>query len=122
MTPTPTAPGCRDGYRRKQSGKWLPGGQKLRRRELDRLPREDTYEVGSAPFNRSPFGVHDLAVNVWEWVGEPYGPMDEGSKLLRGGRHGFLRDMAYRQQAAPADPTFVELAGFRCAADQGEGE
>ena len=90
--------------------------------EMDNLPREDTYQVGTATFNRSHFGVYDLAANVWEWVGEPYGPVADGSKLLRGGRHGFLRDMAYRQQAAPDDPSFVPFAGFRCAADQVEGE
>ena len=89
--------------------------------EINNVPREDTYEVGTFPFNRSFFNVYDMAANVWEWVGEPYGPIPEGNKILRGGRYGFLRDMAYRQPATPADPRFVEFAGFRCAADQVEG-
>ncbi len=73
------------------------------------------------PFNQSPFGVYDVAGNVWEWVGEPYAPVADGHKVLRGGRHGLLRDMAYRQQAEPNDERFRRVAGFRCAADEVSG-
>jgi formylglycine-generating enzyme required for sulfatase activity len=85
------------------------------------LPRTGTYEVGSVPFNMSPFGVYDMAGNVWEWVGEPYGPIPDGDYILRGGRHGFLKDMSYRQPAIANDSRFVPFAGFRCAADLVEG-
>jgi len=85
------------------------------------LPLDDTYAVGSQPFNQSPFGVYDMAGNVWEWVSEPYGPVPDGYKIVRGGRYGLLRDMAYRQESEPNDPRFVALAGFRCAADQVQG-
>jgi formylglycine-generating enzyme required for sulfatase activity len=94
----------------------LAGGQ------IDELPRTDTYEVGTKAFNMSRFGVYDMAGNVWEWVGEPYDPVTDGYKVLRGGRHGLLRDMAYRQLAEPNGKRFVPVAGFRCAADQVAGE
>jgi formylglycine-generating enzyme required for sulfatase activity len=86
------------------------------------LPLSDTYEVGATDFNLSHFGVHDLAGNVWEWVGEPYDPVEGGGNILRGGRHGFLKDMAFRQPAEPNVESFIPFAGFRCAADHVDGE
>jgi formylglycine-generating enzyme required for sulfatase activity len=74
------------------------------------------------PFNKSPFGVYDMAGTVWQWVGAAYGPVGEGNKILRGGRHGLLEDMAYRQQAKPGDDRFARVAGVRCATDQVAGE
>ncbi len=82
------------------------------------LPRTGTYPVGSVARNRSPFGVFDMGGNVWEWVDEPYAPVVEGHKVLRGGAHGFLQDMAYRLQGDPTVPTMSATAGIRCAADQ----
>ena len=86
------------------------------------FPQTDTYEVGTFTFNKSPFGVYDMAGNVWEWVGDPYYPVPAGYRILRGGRYGFIQDMAYRQPAEPNSERFVPLAGFRCAADQIQGE
>lgn len=83
------------------------------------LPFEDAYEVGSLPFNQSPFGVYDMAGNVWEWVGEPYAEVPAGSKILRGGRFGLpILDLAYRLSVLPDDERYVKFAGFRCASDQ----
>jgi len=86
------------------------------------LPLDGTHAVGSFAFNQSPFGVYDLAGNVWEWVGEPYVSIPEGMRVLRGGRFGLIWDAAYRQIAEPDHERFVPLAGFRCAADRVEGE
>lgn len=94
----------------------LAGGQ------VNQLPLERTYPAGAYDFNQSPFGVYDLSGNVWEWVGEPYESIPEGTYVLRGGRFGFLRDAAYRQAAIPEHERFVPYAGFRCAADQVQGE
>ena len=62
--------------------------------------------------------MSDLVGNVWEWTGEPYGPVENGNKVLRGGRYGLLLDLAYRLQVAPDDIRYVKFAGFRCAADR----
>ncbi len=86
------------------------------------FPFDATYEVGTQPLNQSPFGVLDMAGNVWEWVGNPYAPVQEGYQVLRGGRYGLIRDSAYRQQARPDDQSFIAVAGLRCAADEVKGE
>ena len=89
------------------------GGQTLT------LPDQDTYEVGSLAFNQSLSGVFDMVGNVWEWVDEPYSPVPDGFKVLRGGRFGLpVLDLAYRLPVAPDDTRYVKYAGFRCAADQ----
>jgi serine/threonine protein kinase len=82
------------------------------------LPRADTYAVGSIAQNRSPFGIFDMGGNVWEWVDQPYAPVEEGNRVLRGGAHGFLQNMAYRLQGDPNVPTMSATAGIRCAADE----
>jgi serine/threonine protein kinase len=82
------------------------------------LPDQDPYEVGSEPFNVSPLGVYDLAGNVWEWVSDPYSPIQDGFQILRGGRFGDTQDLAYRVVVTPNDDRYVKFAGFRCAADQ----
>jgi formylglycine-generating enzyme required for sulfatase activity len=83
-----------------------------------KLPDDDTYEVGTQAFNVSPNGLYDLVGNVWEWVGEPYASVQEGYKILRGGRYGNTKDLAYRLLAVPDDESIVRYAGFRCAADE----
>lgn len=83
------------------------------------LPDQDTYEVGTLPFNKSPNEVYDMVGNIWEWVGEPYGSTPEGMKILRGGRYGLpVLELSYRLSAASDDVRYVKYAGFRCAADQ----
>jgi serine/threonine protein kinase len=82
-----------------------------------KLPSQNTYEVGSQFFNVSPFEVHDMVGNVWEWVDEPYGNVPDGFRILRGGRYGNPVDLAYRLAVAP-DDAIIQYAGFRCAADQ----
>jgi formylglycine-generating enzyme required for sulfatase activity len=83
-----------------------------------KLPNDDTYAVGSLSFNKSPFGVFDMVGNIWEWVGEPYGPEQEGYRLLRGGRYGLLVDLSYRLAVPTGDTRYLQYAGFRCAADE----
>lgn len=83
-----------------------------------RLPQGSTYTVGSTAANRSDFGIFDMAGNVWEWVDAPYAPIPDGQRMLRGGAHDFLKDMAYRLIGAPDVPTMYATAGFRCAASE----
>jgi formylglycine-generating enzyme required for sulfatase activity len=97
-------------------GRLFPWGDDPRAVEL---PRSGTYKVGSKLTNQSPFGVLDMAGNVWEWVDEPYVPLEDSShRILRGGSNDFLKDMTYRLQGDPNIPTMFASAGIRCAADQ----
>lgn len=82
------------------------------------LPEQDTYDVGTLSINASPFRVFDLVGNVWEWTGEPYAVVQEGFKILRGGRFGLPQDLAYRLAVPTDGGVSAQYTGFRCAADQ----
>jgi formylglycine-generating enzyme required for sulfatase activity len=90
-----------------------------------------TWPVGSKPKGISPYGVHDMSGNVWEWVADwydkdeyknkifenPMGPMHGLTKVRRGG--GFsVGDVSWlRSSVRSGDkPSVVEdFLGFRCA-------
>jgi len=87
----------------------------------------DTTAVGSYPSGASPYGVMDMAGNVWEWTSTDYKAYpyqaDDGRenllsnnpKTVRGGswfsRSDFLR-CAYRLDYYPYNPDY--LVGLRC--------
>ena len=92
----------------------------------------DTSEVGSYPGGASPYGVMDMAGNVWEWVNDwyqsdyysvspasnPLGPSTGTSKVLRSGS--WINDfvalrVTIRWYSYPTDAYF-SYNGFRCAA------
>ncbi|MEM9455848.1 MAG: SUMF1/EgtB/PvdO family nonheme iron enzyme [Myxococcota bacterium] len=88
-----------------------------------------TWEVGSMPLGASPYGVQDMAGNVWEWVADWYGYYDAGetnnpvgprngtSRVLRGGSWFFdftsIFRAAYRDSNDPTDSG--NGVGLRCA-------
>lgn len=99
----------------------------------DNTPWEDGIApVGTYPNSMSPYGVYDMAGNVWEWVADDYLPYPgnkaqapdfaTGKKVLRGGGGGighyaisqFFRAAA--RQASDPRATGADV-GFRCAQD-----
>ncbi len=87
---------------------------------------EGTAAVGSIPAGDSPFGLHDMSGNVWEWnrdgygaygaseVTDPVGPGSASYRVFRGGSFNFdaaslragNRDFSYPSYAGPL--------GLRC--------
>jgi formylglycine-generating enzyme required for sulfatase activity len=76
-----------------------------------------TAPVGSYREGASPFGLNDMAGNVWEWTSSPF-PGQTGFRVLRGGGWGnnpYCLRTAYRHGNRPT--TSLDMVGFRCAAD-----
>ena len=93
---------------------------------------DDTSEMGSYPLGASPYGVMDMAGNVWEWVSDwyqvdyyqfsptsnPTGPATGNDKILRGGSWADGEDgirTAYRGDYPPTGISYN--VGFRCVGD-----
>jgi formylglycine-generating enzyme required for sulfatase activity len=90
----------------------------------------DTTEVGKYEKGKSPYGMYDMAGNVWEWVSSlykdyPYNANDghedltaSGLRVIRGGSWAnqdiYLRSSA-RDGATPSGRNYN--LGFRCAKD-----
>jgi eukaryotic-like serine/threonine-protein kinase len=86
-----------------------------------------TAPVGSYPDGASPYGVLDIAGNVWEWVNDWYAVYPGGDetaspdfgvtyRVLRGGSWDYQESYArsaYRLRGTPYDAS--SNIGFRCA-------
>ncbi|MBN2004635.1 MAG: SUMF1/EgtB/PvdO family nonheme iron enzyme [Anaerolineae bacterium] len=71
--------------------------------------------VGSYPDGASPYGVQDMAGNVWEWVDDWTGP-DQTQKIIRGGAWSAINRWAQTFMVNGLPPTQTNSStGFRCA-------
>ncbi len=74
------------------------------------LASVESYEAG-----KSPYGLYNMAGNVWEWTSSDYGSSD---KVLRGGSWLYNADFlpsTHRHGLTPSNWDFND--GFRCAQD-----
>ena len=90
---------------------------------------EFTSPVGSYPAGASPYGVLDMAGNVWQWVADwydggyygesrnPIGPASGQYRMLRGGSWGSRLDATLRSaHRGYREPAYAAAdTGFRCA-------
>lgn len=91
----------------------------------------DITKVGNYESGISPFGIYDMAGNVWEWTADwyagyqdlilsnPLGPDTGEYRVNRGGAYVYpdrnLRSSS--RNASSPDGAFVSYIGFRCARD-----
>jgi formylglycine-generating enzyme required for sulfatase activity len=96
---------------------------------------EDIAPVGSFPQEVGPYGMHDMAGNVWEWTADfynanyysnspyenPMGPPAPDSEdyiiyVKRGGAYAYDAFELYSASRSYSEPTYTEHSiGFRCA-------
>jgi gamma-glutamyl hercynylcysteine S-oxide synthase len=95
--------------------------------------------VGAYPLGASPWGVHQLMGDVWEWTSSGFTgypgftafPYDEYSLVFFGGDYRVLRGGSFGTDAAACRGTFRNwdhpvrrqiFTGFRCARDAGPSD
>ena len=92
----------------------------------------DTSRVGAYPSGASPYGVMDMAGNVWEWVNDwygasyystspsvnPQGPATGSTRVLRGGSWGDFVNNVRSANRVNLNPVGYNSVGFRCVRSQ----
>ena len=92
----------------------------------------NTAPVGSFPADLSPYGLYDMAGNVWEWTGDwhdenyyissprdaPFGPITGIERVLRGGSWiSYPSNLRAARRGHHTEETRHNYGGFRCARD-----
>ena len=92
--------------------------------------RNDTTEVGSYESGKSPYGMYDMAGNVWEWVNDwygetyyqnssaqnPQGPSSGSSRVLRSGAWDYnLLNLRSSLRNWNVPSYWLDDIGFRCS-------
>lgn len=114
-------------------GRIYPWGYELAGDEANfRFIAGATEPVGSRPAGVSPYGAHDMAGNVWEWVSDwygdtyyaesprdnPQGPLRGEFGVLRGGSWWFEKESLPAANREAYDPRLTDIdIGIRCARD-----
>ena len=114
-------------------GRTYPWGYELEGDEANfRFVVGATEPVGSRPAGVSPYGAHDMAGNVWEWVSDwygdtyyaesprdnPQGPLHGEFGILRGGSWWFEKESLPAANREAYDPRLTDIdIGIRCARD-----
>jgi len=117
---------------RSDDGRSYPWGEQWdsSRANSKESQRSGPAPVGSYPSGVSPYGAHDMAGNVWEWVADwyakdsymreprrnPRGPETGSWKVLRGGSWGYLPYLLRTTSRLSIMPDLRNtVIGFRCA-------
>jgi formylglycine-generating enzyme required for sulfatase activity len=77
----------------------------------------DTYADFTTFDSPSPYGLYDMAGNVWQWTGDVY--QDQHYRYMRGGSkdtYGYNLRVWTRNSAGPG--YYSPAVGFRCARDK----
>lgn len=97
----------------------------------------DTSPVGNYPLGVSPYGLMDMAGNVWEWVFDyfspgyyqispernPQGPQSSRHRVIRGGAWNNISEGVRVVQRTDVNPEMsLDTVGFRCLVDAMEAD
>jgi formylglycine-generating enzyme required for sulfatase activity len=108
-----------------EDGRSYPWGNNWEADRCNSLGTQDEFEglspVGKFPLGASPYGVMDMAGNVWEWIAyEPSSVTspDPGTRIGKGGSWANSREQATISSKAKGNVTLSDcIIGFRCAMD-----